>query len=142
MPASALPTTMRHRFDGGGRVPSGSGFTVIEMLVVMMVVALLLSVIAPQYVRHIDRARETVLRQNLASVREAIDKFKADTGRLPQDLKELVSHRYLATLPIDPMTERADSWVLTPATEGLSGVSDLHSGAPGAATDGSSYASW
>lgn len=118
------------------------GFTVIEMLVVMMMVALLVSVMAPSYVRHIDRTRETVLKQNLATVRDAIDKFKADQGRLPQNLQDLVTAKYLRSVPVDPITDRSDTWVEAPTTEGGVGIVDLHSGAPGTALDGSKYAIW
>lgn len=119
-----------------------TGFTIIEMLVVMTVVALLLSVIAPNYVRHIDHARETVLKQNLITLRDAIDKFRVDQGRLPLTLQELVTSKYLRAIPVDPMTERADTWNPSPATDGGAGISDVHSAAPGTATDGSHYASW
>jgi general secretion pathway protein G len=112
------------------------------MLVVMTVVALLLSVMAPSYVRHIDRARETVLKQNLMTVRDAIGKFKTDQGRWPLTLQELVTSRYLRAIPVDPITDRADTWVASSATDGSAGIEDLHSGAQGTATDGSRYAVW
>jgi general secretion pathway protein G len=110
--------------------------------VVMTAVALLLSVIAPVYVRHIDRAREVALRQDLRAVRDALDKFFADQGRYPAGLHELVATKYLRALPMDPMTERTDTWVLVPASEGGAGIRDLRSGASGRAQDGSLYAQW
>jgi general secretion pathway protein G len=123
------------------------GFTLIELLVVMAALGLLLAVVAPQYVRHVDRARETALRQNLSSLREAIDKFHADRARYPQQLNELVTEHYLRSLPVDPVTDRADTWVLVSPT-GQVGVAactpifDVRSGAPGRAKDGSLYAGW
>lgn len=119
------------------------GFTLIELLVVLAALALLLSLAAPRYVEHVDRARETVLKQNLAGLRDAIDKFRGDRGRYPNDLQELVQERYLRALPVDPLTERADTWVLqSPPTGDSGGVADVHSAATGQSRDGGPYASW
>lgn len=128
------------------RSPSRSvrqtGFTVIEMLVVMTVVALLVSVMAPAYVRHVDRAREVVLKQNLAVSRDAIDKFRADRGRLPLSFQELIASKYLRAVPVDPINDRQDTWLFTPSADGNAGIADLHSGSQGTAQDGSRYANW
>jgi general secretion pathway protein G len=120
------------------------GFTVIELLVVLAAIGLLLSIAAPRYIAHLDTARETVLRQDLREMRDAIDKFYGDQGRYPADLKELVTTRYLRDLPEDPITQRMDSWVVVaPVNKAAAGaVGDVRSGAPGAARDGSAYASW
>jgi len=119
------------------------GFTLIELLVVMAALGLLLSIAAPRYVEHVDRAREVVLRQNLNGLRDAIDKFYADRSRYPKDLQELVQQRYLRQVPLDPVTDRADTWVLLPpAGQQGAGVFDVRSGAPGSARDGTVYASW
>lgn len=118
------------------------GFTVIELLVVLAVVALLISVAAPRYVAHLDRAQETVLRHNLRAIREALDKFYADRGRYPVDLQELVSARYLREMPEDPMTRRRDTWLVQRAQGQESGVHEVRSGAAGRAHDGTDYASW
>lgn len=123
------------------------GFTLIELLIVMAIVATLLSLVAPRYFQSVEKARETVLRTNLKGMRDAIDKFRADTGRFPSSLSELVDRRYLRGLPIDPVTERSDTWVLIGAgcnTESTpcSGVADVRSGASGSARDGSIFAQW
>lgn len=119
------------------------GFTLIEMMVVMAALGLLLAIAAPRYTEHVDRARESVLRQNLASLRDAIDKFYADKARYPVDLQELVKGRYLRDVPLDPVTERSDSWLLVPPPGRSEGaVIDVHSGARGTARDGSAYARW
>lgn len=119
------------------------GFTVIELLVVMAVIALLAAVAAPRYWQHVDHAREVALRQSLVRMREAIDKFYADQARYPDALQELVARRYLRALPVDPVTDRADTWVLVPPPSPAAGaVFDVRSGAPGLARDGSPYAAW
>lgn len=118
------------------------GFTLIELLVVMAALGLLLALAAPRYTQHVDRARETVLRHNLASLREALDKFTADRAIAPKELQELVTQRYLREVPMDPMTERADTWLLIEDRGKGTGVTDVRSGATGKAQDGSAYAGW
>jgi general secretion pathway protein G len=123
------------------------GFTMIELLVVMAVIGLLLSIISPRYMNHLDKAKDAALRQNLVSVRESIDKFFADKGRYPKTLDELVKEHYMRQIPVDPVTDRADTWVLVPATAQNStstegGIFNVRSGAPGTAREGSPYATW
>jgi general secretion pathway protein G len=122
--------------------PPPLGFTLIELLVVLAALALLLGLAAPRFIEHTDRAREAVLRQNLHGLRDAIDKFAADRGRYPRDLAELAAERYLREVPLDPLTERRDSWVLVPSANAGDGVADVRSGASGKARDGSDYAAW
>lgn len=113
------------------------GFTLVELLVVMAIVALLLSIAAPRYFGHLERARQAALLETLAVTRDAIDKFYGDVGRYPQDLAELVGRRYLRALPLDPLTEQRDTWLIVPPPDGKgSGVWDLHSSVPGNAGDG------
>ncbi len=119
------------------RAVRSRGFTLVELLVVMAIVATLLSIAAPRYFGHLERAREAALVQTLAVTRDAIDKFHGDTGRYPRDLEELVSGRYLRALPVDPIIERRDGWTLVaPPEGGGGGIWDLHSGAPGHTRDG------
>jgi len=119
------------------------GFTLIELMVVMAIVATLLSIAAPRYFEHLDRSREATLRQSLLVMRDAIDKFKADTGRLPVELSELVDRRYLRSIPPDPITDSAESWIAEIDTgERGGGISDIRSGAKGVARDGTEYANW
>ncbi len=118
------------------------GFTLVELMVVMAIVALLLALALPRYFGHLEKSRETILRQDLAVMRDAIDKFQGDRGRYPENLDELVSARYLRTLPADPVTGRSDTWITLPPSGEESGVFDIRSGAPGAARDGSAYADW
>lgn len=118
------------------------GFTVIELLVVMTIVALLLTLAAPRYFRHVDGAKETVLRENLFVMRDAIDKYRTDKGSYPTSLSDLVRERYVRSVPQDPITERTDTWVTVAPREGESAVFDVRSGAAGAAQDGRLYASF
>lgn len=116
------------------------GFTLIEMLVVMTIIATLVAIVAPRYFRHLDQAKETALHQTLNVVRDAIDKFQADKGRCPATLDELVEQRYLRQLPLDPITERRDDWeLLPPPDDPAGGVWDIHSSAPGADGAGVPY---
>lgn len=119
------------------------GFTLIELLVVMTIVALLLAVALPRYFGHLEKSREAILRQDLAVMRGAIDTYHGDTGRYPESLEALVDARYLRALPVDPITERADTWqTVAPSGGEAGGVYDVRSGAPGTARDGSRYGDW
>lgn len=121
----------------------GTGFTLIELLVVMAIVALLLSLALPRYFNHLEASKEIILRQDLAVMRDAIDKFHGDKGRYPESLDELVTARYLRSIPVDPIIEQSTAWQAVPAPEGeAGGVYDVKSGAPGAASDGTQYAEW
>jgi general secretion pathway protein G len=113
-------------------------FTLIELLVVMTVIALLLSIAAPRYFAHIERAKESSLRQSLAVMRDAIDKYQADRNQYPSNLDDLVKYRYLRAVPKDPYTDTQESWKIVdpPSDTNDTGVYDVHSGADGQAQDG------
>lgn len=121
-----------------------NGFTLIEILVVLTIVATLLTLVTPRYFHTIDQARETTLRHDLATMRDAIDKFYGDVGMYPASLEELVQRKYLRAVPQDPMTESADTWVLVPPSNaGARGaVADIRSGSEDTALNGSLYAAW
>ena len=119
------------------------GFTLIELLVVMAIIATLLSIAAPRYFGQVDAAREKALLQSLEVMRDSIDKFRADTGKYPATLTELVEKRYLRKLPVDPITESAETWELVPPPDpSESGVWDVRSGARGSGRDGRPFAEW
>lgn len=119
------------------------GFTLIELLVVLAIVSTLLLLVTPRYFHKVDATKEAVLRDNLRSVRDVIDKFYGDNGRYPETLEELVEKKYLRALPVDPITESAATWQLVPVPDGYTGaVYDLHSGAQGTDRDGKKYADW
>ena len=119
------------------------GFTLIELLIVMAIIGTLLSIAVPRYFHALAHARETVLREDLAIVREAIDKHYADLNEYPEALATLVEKKYLRSVPVDPYTKLADSWVLVPAEDAdHPGIRDLHSGATEEATDGTAVNTW
>ncbi|ADQ84245.1 type II secretion system protein [Methylovorus sp. MP688] len=126
------------------------GFTLIELMVVMTIVALLIAVAVPRYFHSVDKARESTLRHDLNVMREAIDKFYGDHERYPASLEELVSLHYLRAVPPDPITGSRDTWVLIAPEVNVNGVEagsagavyDIRSGAPGNGRDGTAYAEW
>jgi len=121
----------------------GSGFTLIELLVVMAIIAILVSIAAPRYFNSVEKSKEVVLKQDLSTLRDAIDKYYGDTGKYPDTLDDLVTKKYLRKLPVDPITDRADTWVVVPPDDAdKGGVFDLHSGASGNGRDGTPYSAW
>jgi general secretion pathway protein G len=122
---------------------SGHGFTLIELLIVMAIIGTLLAIAVPRYFHTLARARETVLRHDLAILREAIDKYYADLGQYPDTLPLLVEKHYLRSLPIDPFTKLTDSWTTVPSEDpDHPGIRDVHSGAAELAADKTPFASW
>jgi general secretion pathway protein G len=116
------------------------GFTLIELLVVLAIIGGLLAIAAPRYLHRADLAKETVLLSDLATMRDAVDKFFGDTGRYPASLDELVTRRYLRRIPPDPITESTDSWVVVaPPAPDQGAVYDVKSGAAGKTLDGRLY---
>ena len=123
--------------------PSGRGFTLIELLVVMAIIGTLLSIAVPRYFRSLEHARETVLKQDLSILREAIDKYNADLNQYPEKLQDLVDKHYVRAIPVDPFTKLANSWTLIPSDDpDHAGIKDLHSAAEGTASDGTPFAIW
>lgn len=120
------------------------GFTLVELLVVMAIVATLLSIVVPRYFRHLDLARENSLKQTLSVLRETIDKYHADTGRYPETFDELVDKRYIRRVPVDPVSESSETWITLPPPQSPASnlIWDVHSGAEGSAHDGSAYSEW
>ncbi|MHB1248230.1 MAG: type II secretion system protein [Polaromonas sp.] len=119
------------------------GFTLVELMVVMAIIALLLSIAMPRYFNHLESSRETILKEDLAVMRDAIDKYYGDRGLYPNGLDELVSAHYLRAMPVDPITNRADTWQIVAPSGGETGsMYDIKSGAPGTSHDGSAYADW
>jgi general secretion pathway protein G len=108
------------------------GFTLVELMVVLTVIALLLSVVVPDYVGRVRRAEEAVLKENLVVMRDALDKHYADAGKYPVSLHELVTKRYLRAIPADPFTQSPGTWVAVPPGDPQrGGVYDVRSAAKG-----------
>lgn len=128
--------------------PSESGFTLIELMIVMAIIALLASIAIPSYVNNVRNAREAVLKEDLHTMRAAIDSYTVDKQKAPQTLDDLVQSGYLKVMPVDPFTHRTDTWIpvqsdsLATLDQTASGIDDVHSGAQMTASDGTTYASW
>ena len=132
-----------------------SGFTLLELLVVMTIIGILAAIAVPALRDSPQRAREATLREDLFTLRSVIDQYHGDKGVFPPDLQTLVADGYLRKIPVDPMTKSADTWVVTqeevpqdeqatsatgePATPG---ITDVHSGSPDKALDGTIYKDW
>ncbi|RAQ01545.1 type II secretion system protein [Burkholderia cepacia] len=119
------------------------GFTLIELLVVLAIIATLLSIVAPRYIHQTDRAKEAALRENLSVMRRALDEYYGDTGQYPDKLTVLTEQHYLRAFPLDPVTNRADTWVPVTGTDNdEKTIVDVKSGAMGKALDGTDYSTW
>jgi general secretion pathway protein G len=126
----------------GRRHRRTSGFTLIELMIVIAMIAILMSIAAPRYQQSILRAKETVLKQNLYNLRSAIDQYTMDKQRAPQSLDDLVSAGYFRQLPVDPMTGEANWQTTTDETlqfidQQESGITDVHSASTNVSSDGS-----
>ena len=125
------------------RTSRWTGFTLIELLVVLAIVATLAALVVPRYFNQSEAAKETVLRDNLRTTREVIDKFYGDVGRYPDSLEELVEKKYLRARPFDPISESDATWQLLDVPSGFKGrVYDIKSGAQGIARDGKPFTEW
>jgi general secretion pathway protein G len=124
------------------------GFTLIELMVVMAIVSILLAIALPIYSKSITRAKESVLRNNLFTLRSMIDEYTVDKQKAPESLQALVSEGYLRQVPQDPMTGSDQTWRVimedTPVggSNSAPGVFDVRSGSEKVALDGSNYADW
>jgi len=124
------------------------GFTLMELMIVMTIIMLLAMIAIPGYLRSVNKAKEAVLKEDLHTMRVAIDSYTVDKEKAPQGLDDLVQAGYLKTVPIDPITSRNDTWItgmsdtLTDINETQGGIDDVHSGAQALASDGTSYNTW
>ena len=127
---------------------SDSGFTLLELLIVMVIIATLAAMAIPAYTRNVLAAREAVLKEDLQVLRTAIDSYTVDKQKAPQSLDDLVTAGYLKAIPKDPITGRTDTWItsqsdtLDSVDQTDSGIDDVHSGAQLTATDGTAYNTW
>jgi general secretion pathway protein G len=127
---------------------SRRGFTLIELMIVMAVIAILVSIAVPIYNRSITRAKESVLRNNLFTMRTVIDEYTYDKQKAPQSLQDLVSEGYLRAIPVDPMTGSADTWkviiedTLNAVNQTEPGIFDVRSGSDKTSLEGTPYSDW
>jgi general secretion pathway protein G len=125
-----------------------TGFTMIELLIVISIIVVLASMGMTQYRNSVIRAREAVLKEDLFRMRDAIDQYYADRNKYPASLDDLVSEGYLREVPTDPMTQSKDSWQPVNAEANVNdttaepGIYDVKSGSDQAALDGTRYADW
>jgi general secretion pathway protein G len=118
-------------------------FTLIELLVVLGIVALLLTLAVPRFFPSVDKAKETILAENLRNTRAVIDQFYADTGRYPDSLEQLVEKKYLPAVPFDPVADSDATWVIVPPEDpGKGAVWSIRSGAQGKDRNGKPYSEW
>ena len=128
---------------GTRRAPRG--FTLIEILIVVMIIGILVTLAQPSFHRAVSSAKEATLKEDLFVLRDVIDQYYADNGKYPQALTELVEKGYIRRMPKDPLTGSAESWVLVQATDEQgqqAGVYDVRSGSEAVAGDGSKYSDW
>lgn len=124
------------------------GFTLIEMIIVVTIILILVAIAVPNYQQSIVRARETVLRQDLYTLRSVINQYTEDKQKAPQSLEDLVSAGYLKLIPKDPITNSNTTWqveqedVMMSVDQTQPGITDVHSGSGSISSEGTAYSSW
>jgi general secretion pathway protein G len=131
-----------------GKAKHEAGFTLLEMMIVMTIMLVLVAVAIPAYKATVRNAREAVLKEDLLTMRSAIDSYTADKQKAPQSLDDLVQDGYLREVPKDPMTQSKDTWTtdtgdtLHSLDQTDPGIDDVHSGSQDTGTDGQTYSTW
>lgn len=124
------------------------GFTLVELMVVMLIISILLAVAVPSFVSALRTAREAALRQDLHTMRDAIEQYTEDKQAAPQSLDDLVQAGYLRSMPVDPMTRSSSTWVADQSdtysdiNQSEPGIDNVHSGSNQVGSDGVPYSQW
>ena len=143
-----IPTGKSLSRGGGPIARRRLGFTIIELMIVMAIIVILVSIALPLYQKSIIRARESVLKNNLFTMRTVIDEYTYDKQKAPQSLQDLVSEGYLREVPMDPMTDSNTTWrvVMEDALQSVNqtepGIYDVKSGSDKIGLDGTPYSEW
>jgi general secretion pathway protein G len=130
------------------RSSRGRGFTLIELMIVISIILILVSIAVPVYEKSLVRAKESVLRQDLKTMRDQIDNYTMDKEKAPQSLQDLIDAGYLRVIPKDPFTGSNETWQAENSDTVISldqtepGISDVHSGSSLTGSDGTAYSSW
>lgn len=119
---------------------SQRGFTLIELMTALAIIAVLLTLVSPRYFRALERSEETVLKHNLRALRDSIGSFHQDRDVYPRSLEDLVAQKYLSRIPLDPITKSSKTWIEIQANGEAGGLLDVKSGAPGESSEGIPYA--
>lgn len=139
---------MAHRIQSGNVSRLRRGFTMVELMIVMAVVTILVSIAVPYYQKSVIRSKESVLRNNLFTLRTVIDEYTIDKGKAPQTLQDLVTEGYLRAVPVDPMTGSDSTWkiimedAMTSVNQTEPGIFDVRSGSDRTSLEGTPYAEW
>jgi general secretion pathway protein G len=140
------PASLR-RFARRRRRGHASGFTLLEMMIVISIIIILMAIAIPNYNRTVIQSRESVLRSNLSTLRSVISQYTLDKQKAPQSLDDLVTAQYLRQIPVDPMTKETN-WevvqedVMMAVDQQEPGITDVHSASSGTASDGTAYSTW
>ena len=137
------------RSRSGSKSNRSRGFTLLELMIVISIMLILVSIAVPQYTSSIKRARESVMRQDLFTLRSLISQYTLDKQKAPQSLDDLIQANYMKQIPVDPMTGQAD-WTVEQAEDTISspdqqdegGIDDVHSSSSQIGTNGTAYNTW
>jgi general secretion pathway protein G len=134
--------------SGRPRAFGRNGYTLIEMIIVMAIISILIAIAVPLYQKSLLRTKESLLKNNLFTLRTVIDEYTYDKQKAPQTLDDLVNDGYLRAVPLDPITNSSQSWRLvmedavTSVDQTMPGIYDVRSGSDQKSLEGTPYAEW